>query len=160
MLTNLIRGRISYLCVCIFPQLFSEGNIFSKRLYFWHINNASLTLKWLMGLKISVSRNRMMHWVEKISEYFGKKVKAALMTVQTSLMGLISLFIARVFISFITRTNKFLLCNWSNFYSRLTLSFIQKVVPCSPYARAHKVEMLSVSEVNGEQSKTLGWKVL
>lgn len=63
-----------------------------------------------MGLKISVSRNSDT-LMEENSEYFGQNVKAALMTAQTSLMGLIRLFAAGVSISFVTRTNKSLSYN-------------------------------------------------
>ena len=96
-----------------------------------------------MGLKISVSRKRVMHWVEENSEYFGKNVKAALMTVQTSLMGLISIFTARVFIPFVTRPINLCHITGPTAYSRLTLSFLRKLVPWSTCARRHKVGTLS-----------------
>lgn len=90
--------------------------------------------------------------MEENSEYFGQNVKAALMTVQTSLMGLIRLFTAGVFISFVTRTNK------SLSYSCVTCLFktdtkclteISAVVDlCWKGASA----MLTVSEENEEDA--------
>lgn len=61
------------------------------------------------------------------SEYFGKNVKAALMTAQTSLMGLISVFTARVFIPFVTRTNKSLSYNWSNCFFKTDTKFLMEI---------------------------------
>lgn len=83
-----------------------------------------------------------------------EKIKAVLMTIQTLLIGLISIFTAKTFISFVTRINKSLPCDWPTAYSTLILRFFMEIGVGQLVLGDTKWVMLTVSKENAKHGKT------